>query len=243
MATLAEVYDYYEAAVYDRERLAGGILALLRREGAETVLDCACGTGLPALDLRARGVAVDCADGSPDMVSQLRQNALERGVDGSCRVLRWDQLPKVCPGAYSYVMCRGNSLVYASSWEDGGQVAGLDEIARNVRAIVAAVAPGGTLHVDVPLHVDLAEAEYPPVSYRGRTVSVAERVESNGLERRWEQTVTIDGEDHRFARRSAIVRPDDLERLLEQSGITNVRRIDLEGERPNYAVLVGKKVA
>jgi hypothetical protein len=60
MHTLEEIYDYYQAVVYEREILVGAFERLVSALGVRAALDCARGTGLPSIDLRSRGFDVDC---------------------------------------------------------------------------------------------------------------------------------------------------------------------------------------
>jgi hypothetical protein len=60
-------FDYYQQVVYRADDLAEDIAALLRKHDCYRVLDCAAGTGTPALQLRAilepEGFELDCSDG------------------------------------------------------------------------------------------------------------------------------------------------------------------------------------
>jgi predicted TPR repeat methyltransferase len=68
----AEVFDYFQVAIYDRAVLAEPVTVLLRDAQSRHVLDCACGTGLPAIDLRAMGFDIDCGDADASMLDQFR---------------------------------------------------------------------------------------------------------------------------------------------------------------------------
>jgi hypothetical protein len=140
--SFAQAFDYYQAAVYQRDVLASSVAALASRLGAVTVLDCACGTGLPGIDLRATGVSAECSDADPGMLGQFAVNAAERGVDDKAHLLAWRDLC-LLGRQFDLVMCRGNSLVYAGSRDAPRPAAGTGVIADHLAAITAAVAPGG----------------------------------------------------------------------------------------------------
>jgi SAM-dependent methyltransferase len=124
-ATLAGVYEFITPdGSLTPEGSSAGFAGLL--EPGARVLDCACGIGLLAAGLAARGFAVSASDASPEMVARTR--AL--GVDA--RVCRWEDLSG---GPYDAVLCVGNSLAHAPD-----RRAALSGMAR-------VLAPGGALAV------------------------------------------------------------------------------------------------
>jgi SAM-dependent methyltransferase len=241
MPTLEEVFDYYQAVIYDREKLADAIGKLLLSTQSRLVLDCACGTGLPAIDLRARGFRIDCSDSDALMLDQFRRNARVRGIEDSAFQLSWEDLGWLGV-QYDYVMCRGNSLVYADSWtESTAPAASLRAIERQVRGIAAVVAPGGYLHVDAPRTSDVAEVSYPETLFRGERVRVSEQVTVLNGHRRWEQCVAVGPDEFSFVRNSSNLIGSQLSEILRDNGFTSVETIELTGERPSYQVLLGRK--
>ena len=92
------------------------------------VLDCACGVGLLAAGLAARGYTVDASDLSPEMVARTRR---ARSDTRRCRA--WEDLE---PGPrYDAVFCVGNSLAHAADRR------------RALAAMAATLNPGGTVIV------------------------------------------------------------------------------------------------
>jgi SAM-dependent methyltransferase len=240
LRTFAEIFDYYQATIYEREMLTETIAELLSRTRSRLVLDCACGTGMPAIDLRARGFSVDCSDADRLMLHQFRKNARARKVDDSAIQLRWEDL-RALGKQYDYVMCRGNSLAYANSWDETLPAASLSTIERQVRGIAAVVAPGGYLHIDAPRTSDLAEVSYPERAFRGERVRVTERVVLSDGGRRWEQYVFIGAEEFAFARNSANLTGAQLIEILRGNGFTDIKPVELAGERPSYQVLLARR--
>jgi SAM-dependent methyltransferase len=106
--------------------------------GAHRVLDVACGTGRHAAMFHSWGLRVDARDASPQMIDRCRE------LHGESDSLRWtvrafDEASDAS-AAYDVVTCVGNSLALAPNLETAG---------RAVRAMLAAVRPGGVcvLHV------------------------------------------------------------------------------------------------
>jgi SAM-dependent methyltransferase len=122
-ATLAGVYEFLtpDGLLTPQESSAG--MAGLLAPGAR-VLDCACGIGLLAAGLAARGFAVDASDASPEMVARTRALGLD------AQVRRWEDL---AGGPYDAVLCVGNSLTHAA--DRRAALAGMARV----------LAPGGLL--------------------------------------------------------------------------------------------------
>jgi SAM-dependent methyltransferase len=228
--------------VYDRSLLADSFANLLDGLRPRTVLDCACGTGLPALDLRARGYSIDCSDADELMLEQFRTNARALAVSDQAWQLRWADLASL-GRSYDLVMCRGNSLAYAESWEDGASAANREAIARHVDELAAAVAPGGWLLVDAPRALTMAEATYPAQTFRGSMVVVSERVTLGADHRVWEQRVCVGGDEASFVRRSSNLTAEGLTGIVLGAGFDCVVPVAVDGERPSYGVLLARKGA
>src|SRR5262245_979463 len=90
IGALWEIAAHYEWA--DRERAVASISNWLGEPGSVRLLDCACGSGFPAIDLAALGHDVTCSDGSPRMLELFHRNAAERGVAVPASLARWEEL-------------------------------------------------------------------------------------------------------------------------------------------------------
>lgn len=237
-----ELCDYYQAVVYDRGGLADELSRLLPGEAGATILDCACGTGLPAVDLRARGFEITCSDGDPGMLRQFRRNAKRREVSDDCVLAKWNELPNAIPHQYDYVMCRGNSLIYATSWGEIGQPpATTEQLVESLIGISAQVATGGTLHIDLPSESPLPEVTYPEAEVWGSPVRVTESVVTHNARRTWHQEIAVGSQTYRFTTNSASLSPDTLCQMLRGLGFEQIRPVVLRGERPSYQVLLARK--
>jgi SAM-dependent methyltransferase len=123
--TLAGVYDFLVPDELLTPEGSAAAFAGLLEPGAR-VLDCACGTGLLAAGLAARGFVVEASDASPEMVARTRALGVE------ARVCRWEDL---AGGPYDAVLCVGNSLAHAP--DRRAALAGMARV----------LAPGGRLVV------------------------------------------------------------------------------------------------
>jgi hypothetical protein len=82
---------------------------------------------------------------------------------------------------------------------------------------------------------------YPPIELDGHRVRVEEVIENDVARRRrtWRSTLTVDGAEFSFSRRSYYLRHQELERMMLRAGLTDVRRADVRGE--HYDVFVGRR--
>src|SRR5512139_436019 len=92
---------------FDREQTADGIAAWLGPPAGRRILDSACGSGFPALELIARGYDVTCADGSELMLRHFRLNATLAGLRVQAVQALWSQLPDRFGEKFDVVLNRG----------------------------------------------------------------------------------------------------------------------------------------
>ncbi len=245
-------FDLYLSAIYDADTLVAGTAANLDLFGVRSVLDCAAGTGLPAIGLRRRGYDVTATDGSAEMAERFRRNAEVaglRGDDARCELLDWADLTAL-ERRFDYVMCRGNSLVYANTWGTGDDVAaGLGAVEKYLGVFAEVVAPGGWLHIDAPLTLGTADHRHHyRVAEDGRPVAltIGERVTERDDSRYWECEITADyglGEvgESRFAMHSTLLTVAGLMDMLERLGFDDVRLRHLPGERATHPAVLARR--
>ena len=141
--------------LWDKEELVAGLSALMRENHVETVLDVSGGNGFPAIELRRQGWNIAYNDSDSFMKEQV-----EAEIKGSNdfvatmprTLLSWEELDSaITPDSYNMIMCRGNSLPYASSWSVN-QSCDSDrakEVIQNALAqFFKILSPGGLLLVD-----------------------------------------------------------------------------------------------
>ena len=159
---LADWYDAMYAAMGIKpsafqNALAHAIHDLLADLGGTEILDCACGTGNPAIGLAKLfpGLRVVGTDGNQKMLARCALNALMEGlsivslwkrpaavVEPSLElgIARWSQLPQTFTGRqFDLVMCRGHSIYHGRT---------RSQIVETLRKMSAIVRPGGYVLAD-----------------------------------------------------------------------------------------------
>ena len=265
-----QLYGSYLDAVYrsssspvtgsGRWRLIHSIAAELRSRRVRRVLDCAAGTGFPALDLAMDsdslpGLQIHCTDADLEMLNILGARAklsdfdlgrltpligpdLGREAVGSMR-LDWADLSDI-QRTYDYVMCRGNSLAYANTWSGGRDVTSADLIAGYVEQIAKKVAPGGYLHVDAPWRHDLPQEAYGPVV--SGAASIWEQVTAVADARHWRVDFKLPtGQILKFERFSTLLTIYDVQAMLDDLGFTDTEPFRLQAERSGFGVIIARR--
>lgn len=242
IATLWEVCIGFE---YDRSELVAGLSWWLGAPRNMRVLDCACGTGFPALDLLRAGYDVTCSDGSPLMLGYFKQRADLDGVAAQAAQVRWENLTDNFEPAYDVVMCRGCALPYAGTWDDDAEP-DREALIASIRQFTACLRAGGRLYVDTaqalrpdaPVPQRIAHPELAIGPHRVKLEEVL-TVDPGRRLRLWLSRLTIDGQTYEFERRSHYLPPAELVGLLTDAGLSDVRRAAVPGER--YAVVTARR--
>ncbi|ALG13353.1 class I SAM-dependent methyltransferase [Kibdelosporangium phytohabitans] len=243
IGTLWEVCAHFEWA--DRQSTVDGIAAWLGPAPGLQVLDSACGSGFPVIDLFRRGYDVACSDGSPAMLTHFRRNAAGLGLEPQC--VRWEDLAgHFGPGRFDVVMCRGCSFLYAGTWDNDSQP-DRGALVAIMRQFVACLRPGGRLYVDTARADSLAAQGWSHSPRRGLTIGT-HHVEleewltnkpDEGI-RLWHSRLTVDGRVHEFERRSHYLPHSELVALMTSAGLVDVRAEHVEGEY--YQVFTGRRL-
>jgi len=242
---VGSVWDLCLSAEYDQEQLVSGIARWLGPPGESDVLDCACGSGFPSLDLHRLGYRLTCTDGSALMLERFRRKAHAAGVTLEPRQARWEELGALYPAMFDVVLCRGCSLIYAGTWDSDAEP-DWSAFVTAVENFVCCLRPGGRLYVDTTTEEDLhgeypQVAEYGPHLIDGHRVQWRERVTADpdkGV-RSWHVTLRVDDTLVGFERKSHYVPHAKFVRVLEDAGLVDVGPVEIPGER--YAVFVGRR--
>jgi SAM-dependent methyltransferase len=239
----------WELCVYlewDRAETLEGITAWLGPPEQLRVLDCACGSGFPAIDLARRGYDMTCSDGSPLMLDHFRRHARRAGVTLDAVLLRWDELSDHFGAVFDVVMCRGGgSLLYAGTWDDDRPL-DRDALTDAVGQFVECLRPAGQLYVDTTRAENLARRDphrirHPQLAI-GEHIVELEEVLTTDREHRvriWRSRLRVDDATYDFERRSHYLPHDELVALLLRAGLTDVHEQQVRGE--SYTVFTGKR--
>lgn len=234
IGTVWELCMHFE---FRREETADGIAEWLGPPAGLRILDCACGSGFPAIELARRGYQVTCTDGSEMMLRHFRRNVRLEGIDLEAELVLWDDLPLRHGGQFDVVLNRGcGNYRYAGVW-DGGGLAERPAMATAIGQWAACLRPGGRFYVDIPSDRDPVDARpadttHPTLRIGEHTVELKERISidaGTGI-RTWHTWLTVDGACHEFERRAHHIRHRELIDILNDLGLLDVRKVDIRGE-------------
>jgi SAM-dependent methyltransferase len=237
------LWDLCLSTEYDLDQVVGSLVEWLGPPDGLRILDCACGSGFPALDLHRRGYQLTCTDASPLMLERFRRNARAAGIALEPRRARWEELDELYAGTFDVVLCRGCSLIYAGTF-DADTEPDRSALERSIGSLARCLRPGGRLYVDTAPeepHEDPRWTKHPPRTIRGHRVELHERVIADpeaGI-RRWTVQLHIDNAIFDFERKSHYLPHAELTRLLRDAGLEDVARAEVGGER--YEVFVGQR--
>lgn len=231
--------DFYLQYFYNTDRLVDSIVREFSKRNATEILDCAAGTGFPALQLRQRGYNLDCSDMDQEMIRAFQGNAIEMAVSAKIECLEWSELDKLGK-QYDFILCRGNSLVYDGSWDGGQEIALANKIEKDITAMADRLRPGGYLYIDVARSLRLGKAQYTLKSGNAQYSITEEVIPCNGG-RHWFMKVEFKDQNFICERWSSNYSLKELQDTLQKIGFSNLDEVALSGERQNFAVIIARK--
>lgn len=242
IATFWEICLQFE---YDKELLVGGLTQWLHAEQPDEILDCACGTGFPSLDLIKKGYNITCTDGSSEMLKAFKRNAQHAGLIVEPLCVLWQDLKNTFDPVFDIVMCRGSSLIYVNGWDTDHEPQE-SLILESLKNFFHCLRPGGTLYIDTTSEENLIRFEpehssFGPSKINDDQISLEEVVwsdKTNNL-RTWHSTLKVNDRHFEFKRHSYFLPHDKLKDILADAGFEEIRSITIPGE--HYAVFVAKK--
>jgi len=239
------VWDLCIDIEYDRDQLVQGIAEWLGPPDGLRILDCACGSGFPALDLYHLGYSLTCTDASEPMLERFNINARSANVNLKPVRARWEELGSLYDEDFDVVLCRGCSFLYAGTFDDNVDP-NWQALSSSLENFFRSLCPGGRLYVDAPWEEGLGEekpqwTEHAPRTVDGHRIEMRERISADRSARirRWEVELNVDGTTLAFERKSHYMLHAELLELFRGAGFEDVARVDVSGE--SYAVFVGRK--
>jgi SAM-dependent methyltransferase len=245
IGTLWELCMHFEFA---REVTASGIADWLGPPDQRRILDSACGSGFPALELIAMGYDITCADGSELMLRHFRRNARLEGLTVEPVQLWWEEMPARFGDSYDIVINRGGgNYKYAGAWDVErlpDRLAMREAISQWVRCL----RPGGTLYIDFARESELEHlrpevSTHPTLLIGDHRVDIVEQitVDHEAKVRYWHSELTIDGQRHEFQRRSHCLSREEFTTTLAGCGLTGIEQIAIKGEHYDVYSATRKK--
>jgi len=248
---IPEMWETTLRFLYNDEYVSG-LTDFLQENGAKKVLDCACGTGYPAIQLAKAGFDVTCTDADTRMLERFTSNARKEGVLLQPKKVDWRELRYHFDPVFDAVLCRGNALIYIESW-DGYMLRHPGKITQEIDIALGnfykVLKPGGILYIDIYDEKELAlegPVDFEPREIDGikmslnwtvkfdentkrRSINSVRRILNRGAQRELLHTY-----------RSLFLRHEELVKLMEKAGFKNVKKVEIPGEK-NYTVYVGHK--
>ncbi|OGG52048.1 hypothetical protein A3C18_01960 [Candidatus Kaiserbacteria bacterium RIFCSPHIGHO2_02_FULL_54_11b] len=250
--SLPEIWDLCLDKIYNKSKYIEGLIHILTSYGIDKkslILDAGCGSGFPALDLVERGYHVTAADKSSEMVRQIGLNAKLRGLGIEARHATWSELERFFDKEqFDLVYCRGNSLVYAASWEQNWIVPARsqEEIQTALRNFYSVLKRGGVLYVDVINKKEKPhEEDIGTVNTKHGPVRMTWRIEHDQIHkiRSWTMQLVFlnSGEVRTYPSYSYLLSNEELAQLLKDVGFSKIKSgVKVKGET-NYDVFIARK--
>ena len=223
------------------------IVKFLRKNSIKTILDCACGVGFPAIELKKAKFDITCSDASKPMLEKFRENCKENKVIIPSQLLDWRELSKL-KKKFDCVICRGNSLIYVDTWERYFNHENiLSEIKNSLKNMFDALNSKGILYVDM---TSQAEYDAGPVI---RETFGEQIIDNHRMELTWNVThdwITkrrvvqslrkVDGQAYEYNYYSFLLKHSELIVLMKEVGFKKVEKTKIEGEN-GYTIYIGYK--
>lgn len=249
--SVPEIWDLALDQYYPKREFVEGFLEFLQKNGItkeSAILDAGCGSGFPALDLAECGHQIVGTDKSSEMVRQIERNAEKRGLKIDAYNIKWSDLAERFGQRFDFIYCRGNSLVYASSWEQNWFVPerSREEIQKALQNFYDVLLPGGIAYVDIT-----NRNEKPHESKIGIFNTPDGHVEmgwnfehdvENHL-RTWTSTLKFlgTGQTEKHISYSYLLPHHELIQMLNNVGFRSVDQyVPVKGEK-NYDIFIGRK--
>ena len=207
--------------------------AIGRRD--HSILDAACGTGFPMIELHDLGFTdLAGSDADADLLEKFRDR-VPPGWHPMLTVATWQNLPQAITRPFDAVLCVDAAIGFMDSWLPGEMRQGPDSIFARVTEVLAnfraVTAPGGRFFIGLQKNNHKGNHFYP--------MRVGEmEIEGRLAEEHWHMTydwetriktwlniVRIDGREYAQTRRSYLFDLAELGEFLRAAGFARVERL------------------
>ena len=250
--SLPEAWDFCLDKIYDKPAYMRGLMEVMSKLGVmkeSKILDAGCGSGFPAIDLVAEGYKVTGTDKSSEMVRQIGLNARKKNLGIEAHHVMWSELAQHFGAEkFDFVYCRGNSLVYAASWEQNWIVPlrSQEEIQKALGNFYQILRSGGYVYIDVTKHTEKPHEEIigtvqtsrGPIELTWRIDhDRAHKVRTWTLRLLFKRTAAV----KTYASYSYLLSRGELVQFLKRAGFKSVESgVNVKGEK-NYDVFIARK--
>lgn len=156
MKSFAETWDQQVRHLWP-ETYPESLSNELKKLNVSSILDCAGGTGYPAIELKQMGWDISYSDGSELLIEGFKERTEALNLDIPAYESRWENLTQNIPRTYDALMCSGNSFVSINTYDNNCPFTKTD-ISRNMQK--AADEFYKILNPDGVLYIDLHNEDY-----------------------------------------------------------------------------------
>lgn len=241
MMSLSKEWSILSEIMYGGE-FKDELAKFLKNEGIESLLECGCGDGNIAKGLAIRlGIPIFAIDLDTEMIELANKNNSNTNV--TYREMSWLDLDNI-DTTFDSVMCRGNSLSYATCWaqgpEDFDPNLAKEMFEKSIHKMKKRLNPGGLLYVDTVPQSEVdnnggeIKIELGDIKLKG----VVEYDLSKRL-RYIHGEGTLNGEYFKGGSVSYLFTPDELRQCIKKAGGTNLFSPKIKSE-PNYEIVCAR---
>jgi SAM-dependent methyltransferase len=210
------------------------MLAHIIGASSVSILDTACGTGFPALNLIEKGFCnISCSDADEDLLDEFRQRMSASAVDLTLMRCGWQTLSQSIKNQYDVVLCVDAAIGFMDSWMDGEMRSGpariLDRVTEVLRQFVSVTANGGRFIIGLQKNNSRSNVYYSmlvgsfPVEGIEAEAWWNMSYDWEARVKTWENVVTWKGQRFTQTKQSYLFDKAELAELLLKAGFSSVR--------------------
>lgn len=239
--SLSEEWVTLSEALYGQKFIAE-LADFFKKYKVKTILECGCGGGHVLQGLGERGFSCLGIDSSKTMINIAKQHNFNSNVE--FRKMNWLELDELT-SSYDCVMCRGNSLAYAVSWESSQMRYPTEEfrdiIFISLQKMLNKIKDEGLLYVDTVSEKEVSE-NGRNLAFENKDIKIVGKIKydfSRKLRYTYGEGV-VKGKKFKGGSVSYLLLPNELREMLEKLGARKIFNPNLKNER-NYSALYAVK--
>ncbi len=238
------IWDICLESLYNKKLYSKSLTKLFNKYNSKKILDCSCGTGFPSIELKKNGFDLTCSDASFNAVKILKSKLKQENISMPVLNLSWQKLDSFFNEEFDAVLCRGNSISYAVSWEKNSVdlEEARKEIIVSLKNIYSVIKKGGILYIDIaslkpknPLNSVFIK-EFSSGKLKGKKLSISSEVNNLVTEnkRTWKLNVLVEPENksHSIYSEGYLLTKIELVSVLKQIGFKEILPCsEIKGEK------------